>query len=225
MSSYFNKLAKNQHHQQRQNGDTTAAGGSTAVTVTPMRSTTAGWSRPVSQLNDSNDAHLYDSSHADTSARRRRPLSSRGRGEDALLLYTPRVSVIDPDVIVHDVATQCAPAEATRFYFQSSERSREGAAATPFVRAHFDVVADREEDDKWITMDDFERIAYDESVCPPGHHPPGFRQTAESMLDVPDAVGGVWEWGGSGTRGNPVYLPLTRVVLTHQNAPCFLETR
>jgi hypothetical protein len=42
-------------------------------------------------------------------------------------------------------------------------------------------------------MEAFERVAYDEAVCPPGHHPPGFRQTAESMLKLPDALGGV-QW-------------------------------
>ena len=94
---------------------------------------------------------------------------------------------------MHDVATQCAPAESTRFYFQSSERSREGAGASSFVRSHFDVVSDRETDDKWVTMEEFERVAYDELVCPPGHRPPGFRATAASSLEVPEPVGGV-QW-------------------------------
>ena len=65
-----------------------------------------------------------------------------------------------------DKGTQCAPAESTRFYFQSSERSREGAAATPFVRSHFDVVAEREEDKAWVTMEAFERVAYGTAITP-----------------------------------------------------------
>ena len=122
-------------------------------------------------------------------------------------MYPPKVARNDPGVEMTDVATQCAPAESTRFYFQSSERSREGAAAGTFVRSHFDIVTDREDDDKWVSMEEFERVAYDELVCPPGHQPPGLRRTTESSLGVPEPVGGVrWTSLNGAPPGTSAFL-------------------
>lgn len=189
MSTYFDKLA-----QAKQSGTPHGGRESTATPHgTPLRPSSSP--SPYAPRHTHTGTGLRTGGGDDTVYespwRRRRPQSARGRGEDPLPLYPPKVAVTDPEVEMVDCGTQVAPAEATRFYFQSSERSREGAAPTAFVRAHFDVVVERDEDDTWTTMEAFERVAYDEMVCPPGHRPQGVRQTAETTSHSPDPVGGV----------------------------------
>ena len=69
-----------------------------------------------------------------------------------------------------------APTCHTRFYFGEAEQHRPETARVPFVRAHFDVVAESEDLDfegehkgpNWEKYDAYAAIPYDEIVVPPG---------------------------------------------------------
>jgi len=178
-NSYFDRLSQSQKNATPVSPKRPTSGDK------PMYMSSTGGLLSKTTGGSGGDARVGVTSPPESATVRKRPQSSRGRGEEALPLYPHRTSGGDSsgaDLI--DRGTQCAPAEATRFYFQSSERSREGAAVTPFIRSHFDVVADREEGAKWVTMDEFERVAYDETVCPPGMAPAPYHNTFTSTLNV-----------------------------------------
>ena len=75
-----------------------------------------------------------------------------------------------------DKGVQATPTCHTRFYFGEAEQHRPETARVPFVRAHFDVVAESEDLDfegehkgpNWEKYDAYAAIAYDEIVVPPG---------------------------------------------------------
>ena len=75
-----------------------------------------------------------------------------------------------------DKGVQATPTCHTRFYFGEAEQHRPETARVPFVRAHFDVVAESEDLDfegehkgpNWEKYDAYAAIPYDEIVVPPG---------------------------------------------------------
>jgi len=109
------------------------------------------------------------------------PFGGRKHGaSDDFLPRAPIASVVDPADLPPgwrvDKGVQASPACHTRFYFGDAEQHRAETPRVPFVRAHFDVVAESEDLDfegehkgpNWEKYDTYAAIAYDEIVVPPG---------------------------------------------------------
>jgi hypothetical protein len=109
------------------------------------------------------------------------PFGGRKHGaSDDFLPRAPIASVVDPADRPEgwrvDKGVQASPACHTRFYFGDAEQHRAETPRVPFVRAHFDVVAESEDLDfegehkgpNWEKYDAYAAIAYDEIVVPPG---------------------------------------------------------
>ena len=109
------------------------------------------------------------------------PYGGRKHGApDDFLPRAPIAPVVDPADRPEgwrvDKGVQASPACHTRFYFGEAEQHRAETPRVPFVRAHFDVVAESEDLDfegehkgpNWEKYDAYAAIAYDEIVVPPG---------------------------------------------------------
>ena len=101
-------------------------------------------------------------------------------GSGDFLPRAPIAPVVDPADRPEgwrvDKGVQATPTCHTRFYFGEAEQHRPETARVPFVRAHFDVVAESEDLDfegehkgpNWEKYDAYAAIPYDEIVVPPG---------------------------------------------------------
>ena len=108
------------------------------------------------------------------------PGGGKHGGSGDFLPRAPIAPVVDPADRPEgwrvDKGVQATPTCHTRFYFGEAEQHRPETARVPFVRAHFDVVAESEDLDfegehkgpNWEKYDAYAAIPYDEIVVPPG---------------------------------------------------------
>jgi len=108
------------------------------------------------------------------------PGGGKHGGSGDFLPRAPIAPVVDPADRPEgwrvDKGVQATPTCHTRFYFGEAEQHRPETVRVPFVRAHFDVVAESEDLDfegehkgpNWEKYDAYAAVPYDEIVVPPG---------------------------------------------------------